>query len=153
MFHGSIYTVTMPMELNPNSFCSLCYSHHNLHVHHIIPRACGGTHGPTIVVCGDCHSGIHHCATLKQSPLEYNKYPQRKQTFPEKTLLIADKLVNAIQQAETLMQKESKIDRKPIRISFVLSGKENRNLVDLAKHLGISKIDAIKYLIQRAKTS
>ena len=48
--------LTQPLILD---FCWICGSDRKLHQHHIVPRAYGGEKGPTITVCGSCHSSVH----------------------------------------------------------------------------------------------
>lgn len=39
--------------------CWVCSSCDSIHHHHIVPRHCGGTNGPTVPLCGNCHSRVH----------------------------------------------------------------------------------------------
>ena len=133
--------------------CSLCGTVHGLHEHHIIPRSCGGIHGPTVYLCQRCHEGIHHAATLGLSPKSYNDKPNRKQTFPSRCYPKAYRLIQAIIRAEKLMAEQARMDRKPVRLSMTLSGDDNARLTALARHRGISKTKMLRYLILAASTS
>lgn len=44
--------------------CWVCDSTAYLHQHHIVPCCYGGTNGPTITLCGNCHGGIHDFSNL-----------------------------------------------------------------------------------------
>jgi hypothetical protein len=42
--------------------CFVCGEPASLNEHHIIPQAKGGTEGPTVDLCANCHSRIHSSA-------------------------------------------------------------------------------------------
>lgn len=46
-------------------YCWVCKSVDTLHEHHVIPRAFGGTDGPTVTVCSTCHGALHRAAVSK----------------------------------------------------------------------------------------
>lgn len=39
--------------------CWVCSSPEALEEHHLVPRAYGGLKGPTVTLCGTCHSVLH----------------------------------------------------------------------------------------------
>ena len=131
--------------------CHVCGDTRNMHEHHIVPRNAGGLHGPTVWLCANCHNAIHHCADLKVSVKTYNQRGDRKQTFPIQGRGRAAHLVQVIRRSARLMQTQKALERKPTRISLVLTGEENKHLTDLARHLGTSKTNAVRYLIQNAR--
>lgn len=42
--------------------CAACDVFTELHEHHLIPRAFGGLHGPTVEICPNCHDLVHKAA-------------------------------------------------------------------------------------------
>lgn len=57
--------------------CVNCSSTDDLHLHHIVPLALGGTNYPTnvVVLCGECHSKVHNVSLTDSGKLisEANK--------------------------------------------------------------------------------
>jgi hypothetical protein len=41
-------------------------------IHHIVPRADGGTDGPTVNLCASCHTLLHNCAKLQMRGKDYS---------------------------------------------------------------------------------
>lgn len=46
--------------MQPKRVCAACGVQGDLHRHHLVPRAYGGEHFPTVMLCPDCHGQVHN---------------------------------------------------------------------------------------------
>lgn len=47
-----------------------------LHEHHVTPQACGGTNGPTVMLCAEHHNMIHMAAIKICTAIRNGKEPE-----------------------------------------------------------------------------
>lgn len=136
-----LYTGSDTLQMNSITlpYCWICKSPNSLHEHHIIPRAYGGSDGPTVTLCATCHNGIHHVADgrSEMQPLYWSS--------KDGTIERAYKLVSAICTARTVA---SKSDNKKSLTTLELSAEETKKLDKLKVILGTtSRASTLKALI------
>lgn len=137
------------------SYCWICSVKGTMHSHHVIPRNAGGNNGPQVLICNKCHEGIHDVAKKYKNKgfrtnstnyiNEYSNLPEAKTIW--KTPAAMTKviyLVNIIIDAEGLAGKS---DNKSVKMNLTLTGRENLQLIQIARSMGLSKVNTLKRLI------
>lgn len=80
--------------------------------HHVVPSHLGGSEGPTVTLCGDCHTTLHTYATqmyAKRVTLDLNLYAPRHRMRLD---YLADVIVRAMIQVEGVGGKNWVYSRK-----------------------------------------
>lgn len=124
--------------------CWLCNAPNNgvitFEDHHIVPRHLGGTNGPLVFLCAHCHTNVHktaeHWYTNKFVPI----YKDVKKDVKLKYL------AGVICKARQLVEKT---EGKQTVISGRLDYETHSNLKALAKYLGMSQHNTMKYAINK----
>ncbi len=100
--------------------------------HHIVPRHCGGEKGPTVTLCGGCHTTIHNAAEKikKGNPT----LPLKNQTQRERVLYLATVIANA----ELALQKVN-LENKRVVYSGFFEGATHTKLVKLSRFYKMSQ--------------
>ena len=116
--------------------------------HHIIPQAAGGSAGPVINICAQCHDGIHQCAikVLAGKSAEANYIADSM--FVNKKL--AYDLIQSIVQS-TLKKREGQVSENDFdyKLLLVFSGSAKKYLKILAKDSKMSIVNYVTGLIIR----
>lgn len=121
-------------------YCWICTSPSSLHEHHIVPRAYGGSDGPTVTLCATCHNGIHHVADGRE---EMTPDHWVKPDVIER----ATRLINTIISSRVIA---SKSDNKRSTTILILSAEETATLDRVKVMLGQnSRVSALKTLINQ----
>jgi len=117
-----------------------------IHEHHEIPRATGGTSGPTIFLCGECHEAVHTCARRVLSGKGIIAQDIAKATFKNQAL--AQDLIKSI-VVHTLRKKEGKIPDKLLeyKMTLVLPGEVRRYIEVLSKDNRTSMMNYVTNLV------
>jgi len=119
-----------------------------INAHHIIPQAAGGSAGPVINICAQCHDGIHQCAikVLAGKSAEANHIADN--IFSNKKL--AYDLIQSIVQS-TLKKREGQISEKDFdyKLLLVFPGHSKKYLKILAKDAGMSIVNYVTELTIR----
>lgn len=100
--------------------CLICKVAEANHCHHVIPRANGGLNGPTVMLCGSCHTNLH--STAKAVLCNSKK---AKSYFSMEQLINAQHYIRAIIESDG-----NKFAGKTYTLSIVLSEKEHRDLLN-----------------------
>lgn len=129
--------------------CPLCKNSMILvNSHHIVPQAAGGSSGPVIDVCAQCHDGIHQCAikVLAGKSAEANHIADNM--FTNKKL--AYDLIQSVVQA-TLKKREGQVSEKDFdyKLLLVFPGTSKKYLKILAKEARMSIVNYVTELIMR----
>ena len=117
--------------------CQSCALITELEEHHLVPRALGGSKGPTVALCPTCHSLVHK--TAKQpSALDAAPNDEARKAIKYMALIIrrAEKAVQGDPNRTALIT-----DRLPATLS--------RKLSNLASVWGVSRKDAVRMAIER----
>lgn len=120
--------------------CWICLSPSSLHEHHIVPRAYGGSDGPTVTLCATCHNGIHHVADGRadMTPDHW---------VDNDVISRANKLVECIVNARVLASKSA---NKRSTTILTLTAEETAILDRVKVMLGqTSRVSALKTLINQ----
>lgn len=122
----------------------------SIHQHHVIPRNAGGTNGPQVGICNDCHDGIHDAAKKKMTAVQYmNTESRPKQEWVGGIQIEkADYFIRVIINSEAVAKTSQ---HKTTAMNLRLSGDEERQLANFAKALGKSKEASLKILIQHSQ--
>lgn len=135
-------------RLGTKSECWLCLVQasdptKNFEDHHIVPRHLGGTNGPLVYLCSDCHTNVHACAEKLEKGKSY--LPYKEHDCIKKCLYLAKVIADA-----AIMLKQNP-QNKIFVISGILDYKTHTKLVELTKYFGAKKrttqIKVIKHLI------
>ena len=116
----------------------------SVHMHHVIPRSCGGERGPVVPLCAICHDAIHHAASLGITADDYADRTDRKAALRDRTA--ADALIGAIADAESVVRRSA---RRRVSMSLSLPADVSRALSRAASMAGKSR-SATAVLILRA---
>lgn len=117
----------------------------SFNAHHIIPRNAGGTKGPQVRICSECHDGIHHVAKLGVSADDYVLVAGAKSNWKsQEARERANFLVNLIITSESLANKST---NKSVMMNLKLTGEQNQKLEYLSKRLAKNKVDTLLHLL------
>lgn len=79
--------------------CWICLSKFDAntkcHVHHIVPRAYGGTDGPTVTLCSNHHTALHEIALRLWSKRSYYSLLTGDSEQDKRLLFLASRAYNA----------------------------------------------------------
>lgn len=109
----------------------------NEEVHHVVPRAFGGTDGPLVSLCDSCHSKVHKLANMLLfgrtdfSLLEGLDNDSRKRLYY---------LANVIVRAQKLAENDP---NKRTLISFKISGEDAQKLDFLKRVLNVTSREQV----------
>jgi len=121
--------------------CPLCLRQKILiNEHHIQPQATGGTSGPTIFICTECHDAVHACAVKFLSNKKAEAQAISENIFKNKKL--ANELVKSvIKYSIRKRDGDINIDDLDYKVVLVLPGSIKKYLEVLAKdsQMGIAK--------------
>ena len=110
-----------------------------LHEHHVTPQACGGTDGPTVILCAEHHNMIHMAAVKLATAIRNGKEPEFVWPANHGKSEVARYLVGEIVKA-TLNSKDKKYK---VTLEF---DQLQRDMLDLLKHeLGVTSITKAIY--------
>lgn len=111
-------------------------------LHHIIPRAYGGSDGPMVSICDTCHTRLHKIATCLYSKQPYFHLLQGlDQESIKRVLYLATCVVNAKQATENDPNKK-------VMVVLSLTGQEGQKIDQLKKTLRLtSREQVIKYAL------
>jgi hypothetical protein len=112
--------------------CYICGDKYGLHTHHIIPRAYGGTNGPTVTLCGGCHTLIHSIAVHKNKE-ERNRMMQG---HSERQKIKIIELVDIIRRARI----SSRQFKRPMTLQLILDAETATMLRQLKRMLGAKSL-------------
>ncbi len=114
--------------------------------HHIIPRHLGGENGPLVLLCADCHTNVHSCATSlikKGEPL----FIYELQLQQERCVELASIIFKVYKSLEATGRLH---EFKKTKLQITLNPRINKKLKQLAKSLGFSQDKAVQYAIELA---
>lgn len=118
----------------------------SFNAHHIIPRNAGGTNGPQVQICSECHDGLHHAAHLVISADDYALRPDAKQKWVSmESRQRAEFLIQLVRRSQEVA---SRSENKTTKVTLTLTGEQDRKLTYLSRRLGMSKADTIAHLIE-----
>lgn len=147
--------------------CWVCGFHGSIELHHIVPRGYGGTNGPQVSLCGDCHAGIDKlsnrpylfegvekqpavdvCAMVKQEGAAWLKFADDRVTLM--TCVRAWALANVIYTSRKVIKTAApeEIANKKVGFQMVMEGEESRMLKKLGRLFGLPQDEAVKKLIR-----
>lgn len=111
-------------------------------LHHIIPRAYGGSDGPMVSICDTCHTRVHKIATCLYSKQSYFQFLQGlDQESIKRLLYLSTCVVNAKQATENDPNKK-------VVVVISLTGQEGEKVDQLKKVLKLSSREQIiKYAL------
>lgn len=95
--------------------CAICGVTHGLEEHHIIPKSLGGEHGPTVILCGSCHSSAHFSAKGWLAGKSTNTFPPNLQ---EKALPYIQAIVAAAERFRALGGQSREIPGKLLTVKI-----------------------------------
>lgn len=135
--------------------CLACDGVDSLHEHHVIPRHCGGSNGPTVTVCSRCHGVLHDAA--KKFALTHTT-SQRIGIIRSLITDVSDSCIrNLLQLASVVFDAERAIQlssNKSVMYSFRMKADMDRKVEQLKTTFGVtSKEEAILKSIQFAHQS
>lgn len=114
--------------------------------HHIIPRHLGGENGPLVLLCADCHTNTHACATnliKKGEPLEIYDEPLHQERCLE--------LATIIFRVHKSLEATGRLHEfKKTKLQLTVTPRINKKLKQLAKSLGYSQEKTLQYAIELA---
>lgn len=110
--------------------------------HHIVPRASGGVEGPTVTLCADHHTLLHHIATRLITGKEYFDLLTHDVEKDKKLLFLASRV-----QAAALATKDDPNKRVLMPLSF--DAGMIQKLKSIAAMHRLSRADTVKALIER----
>lgn len=120
--------------------CIICGSEVSLHEHHVIPQACGGRDGPTVMLCADHHNLIHYLAVRLVSALRQGKEVEFEWPEDQGDREVARYLVGEIVKA-TLNSKE-----KVYKLTLEFDPLQREMLGLLKETLGVSSLQKVVYV-------
>ena len=95
--------------------------------HHILPKHLGGTNGPLVYLCADCHTNVHKCATKLLKGLSYVPYSENSLK------------IKCLELAKVIVNGTIALEKNPVNKIYVYSG-----IFDYATHNKL--IELVKYL-------
>lgn len=95
------------------------------HLHHVVPRAYGGTNGPMISICTNCHNIVHECGDKLYAGNPTN--PFQTKTAIERCLYLATVICNS----RRLHEKDA---NKKVVFSCSFDADTHSKLKDLVKY-------------------
>lgn len=116
--------------------CAACGRTAELHEHHLVPRSCGGLHGPTTDICPNCHDLVHKAA-LDPSVLRTVKDMATRRNIRD--------LASIVARAEAAVKNDPNRsvvfqDRMPAELA--------RKVAELASLHGCNKAEAVRLAIR-----
>ncbi len=118
-------------------YCWICLLNREpFEEHHIVPRHCGGDNGPTVTLCGGCHSTIHVLANQIKKGNPITNYSD--QLTRERALYLATVIANS-----ELMVQENPENKRVVYSGFFTWG-THQKLMRLSKFLKLSQPKVIK---------
>lgn len=112
------------------------------HEHHVVPRAFGGSNGPTVMVCTAHHSLLHLMGSRLISGKPYFDLVTHDPTQDQKLLWLATR----VHRASVAFSKDP---NKRVLVPLSLDGAANGKLARLAKFHSVSRANLVKLLIER----
>jgi hypothetical protein len=97
----------------------------------MVPKHLGGTNGPLVFLCSDCHTNVHKCAEKLEKGKSYMPYKVTQHI--KRCLYLANIIMNA-----SLMLKQNP-QNKIYVISGILDFETHNKLVELVKYLKTPK--------------
>lgn len=119
------------------------------HSHHVIPRAYGGSNGPTVDICSEDHNTLHQLAldTITGKDILSVGTFIKNAPFPTEHKMKVGELARHVINAEAATRNDP---NKRVIISTVLTGNETRMLDQVGRVLGSkSRARTLLLLIQR----
>lgn len=112
--------------------CWCCPATTGLHQHHVIPQAYGGVDGPTVTVCGGCHTTVH-TAALKAPHQWTALIPTANQ----------DKFLQLIQIIYRARMATKNSPNKPMKMQLEFSVERTKKIRQLKALLGVSSLSSV----------
>lgn len=109
--------------------------------HHIVPRHLGGSKGPTITLCGTCHTQTHDTANALYKGKTY--LPFKDQHARERCLYLATVIV----KARLSVEAQGNLNKRYV-YTDVFTYQEHELLVKLGKHYSKGQKDLIRFALQ-----
>ena len=140
---------TVPL-VESNSPCRVCdRSESVMNEHHVIPQACGGAEGPTVILCPTCHDTLHAHALHLVTAMKTNRRAKPRLFWKmAEHELKAQPLVEAIVRAFLTMRPE---DSRVI-VQLEMNLQQHRLLKMVQSDLGgkkkISQQDVLLYCLR-----
>lgn len=128
--------------------CPICLEEKVLiHEHHIIPQSAGGSSGPTIDICSQCHDALHLCATKILAGKGAEAQIIAGNIFKDKKL--SQDLVKSIIK-HRLLKKDGKIpdENLELKMTLVFPAAIRRYLEVLSKNSKTGMNTYVTYLIK-----
>lgn len=124
------------------------------HNHHVIPRAYGGSKGPTVDLCNEDHAILHDLATqeiTKKDGVALKEFLHKDAPdFPR------NRRENLVQLAQYVVDAERLTNGDPnkrVTVTVILKGEEGRKLDEVGKVLGSkSRAKTLSLLIELQHT-
>ncbi len=124
--------------------CWCCVSKVSLDEHHVVPREYGGSKGPTVTLCGNCHKLVHRVAS--------NVWSQRTKT--DKKTVVASRLKDYTGDKQKITYLVDVILRaraatattpqqKAVNVVVKLNPDQRRRFQELKKVLGKTNHDLV----------
>lgn len=148
--------------IHESELCWVCNQKGSIELHHIVPRAYGGTQGPQTSLCGNCHSGIHNLSfkrslfdgklltansVLAQLEVDCDWVPEVFKN--QKVLLHAWCLGDVVFRAR-MNFKEKDEPTKRVKIQVELQGEDSSRLKKLARTYKTSQERMVIFAIREA---
>ena len=129
-------------QMHSSSVCIVCGCKESLHEHHVIPRAYGGTNGPTVILCANHHNLVHTLALKPRNTWDIEcAHVGNSAKIKELSQLIVD------------AKRASKDIIKPLQFNFRLNVERGRKLkvlqtkLSAQQHKKVSLQNVINHLI------
>lgn len=148
---------------------SLCWVHldvGSIEYHHIVPQSYGGTDGPQVALCGNCHTGIHTLSykqmlfngTIDGVEAQLNLTKKLAAAWIPRSVLNGSNqhtvLVRAWALAEVVFRSRKlatsaeNIGNKRIKFNTEFSGEESTMLKVLKRHYGVTQDQVLHLALQ-----
>ena len=123
-------------EIVEQDKCWNCGVKGSIHHHHVVPRHCGGTNGPTVPLCSNCHTLVHHVGEDFHGRV--GELRSRREAY----------LANVIHMAQKVTEDDP---NKVTRFNLTLSRRHREMLKVLKATLGERSIEnTMKRLVEDA---
>lgn len=132
--------ITQTLKLDHCWVCEEKFSAQiNVEHHHVVPRSYGGSNGPTVSLCGNCHTNLHKGAEkLFAGESPYYRYSDNAAL--ERCLYLSTVVCNARLSVENS-------ENKRYVYSGAFDGKTHDKLVRLSKHFKLPQRKLLKFAI------
>lgn len=111
----------------------MCGNSGELEEHHVVPRSYGGSSGPTVTICTECHTVTHKTALRKDG-----QPPSISKRWTAESIPKIQYLADVIRKSRLLVNKDV---NKTVQLNLKLTGALATKLKEVQHALGLKNQD------------